>query len=165
MPPLRLLLLLLLGLTLGLAMGLLPLTRPVGAEATRHRKFANGSGLEGRHGHCRGSNSSASCATWYNELADGLVEERLPDSGSKRWYESLPMAPIVVATSGTLPEGACKDQLGRYLEELGNGTLWATQSEFFSLLNHRTIVLDFHLSISLSLSLSVRLFVSKPKSL
>ncbi|XP_011495184.1 PREDICTED: nose resistant to fluoxetine protein 6-like [Ceratosolen solmsi marchali] len=51
----------------------------------------------------------------------------LERSGYRHWYESVPMAPIVVAKSQTLPEGTCKSQLKRYLEELGNGTLWATQ--------------------------------------
>ena len=60
-----------------------------------------------------------------NVLERGRLEAR------KNWYECVPMPPIVVATSRTLPEGACKRQLTRYLEALGNGTLWATQSEYY----------------------------------
>ncbi|XP_014215126.1 nose resistant to fluoxetine protein 6-like [Copidosoma floridanum] len=47
--------------------------------------------------------------------------------GDDFWFDKVPVPPIVVATSNSLPEGACKRQLKRYIEELGNGTFWATQ--------------------------------------
>ena len=64
-----------------------------------------------------------------DEEDDVLERDGGPET-RRNWYESVPMPPIVVATSRTLPEGACKRQLTRYLEALGNGTLWATQSEY-----------------------------------
>lgn len=51
------------------------------------------------------------------------------------WYENVPMPPIAVANSRTIPAGDCGRQLQMYLEELKNGTLWATQSEYIQVNN------------------------------
>ncbi|KAK0083717.1 hypothetical protein PV326_006605, partial [Microctonus aethiopoides] len=45
----------------------------------------------------------------------------------KPWYLRVPLLPILFATSPTLPEGKCKKQVQKYLEELNNGTLWAVR--------------------------------------
>lgn len=45
------------------------------------------------------------------------------------WFLNVPLLPIVVATSNSIPEGYCKKQLHLYLSHLNNGTLWATESE------------------------------------
>ncbi|XP_051158030.1 nose resistant to fluoxetine protein 6-like [Leptopilina boulardi] len=43
------------------------------------------------------------------------------------WFLNIPLLPIIVATSNSIPEGSCKKQLLLYLNNLKNGTLWATQ--------------------------------------
>ncbi|XP_043465576.1 nose resistant to fluoxetine protein 6-like [Leptopilina heterotoma] len=49
-------------------------------------------------------------------------------SGEKSsWFLNVPLLPIIVATSNSIPEGSCKKQLLLYLKHLKNGTLWATE--------------------------------------
>lgn len=48
------------------------------------------------------------------------------------WYLNIPILPIVVATSNSIPNGPCKKQLDLYLSHLNNGTLWATESKLIS---------------------------------
>ncbi|XP_034938093.1 nose resistant to fluoxetine protein 6-like [Chelonus insularis] len=43
------------------------------------------------------------------------------------WYLKVPLLPILFASSPTLPEGKCKRQAERYLQDLKNGTLWAVR--------------------------------------
>ncbi|XP_033221998.1 O-acyltransferase like protein-like isoform X2 [Belonocnema kinseyi] len=43
------------------------------------------------------------------------------------WFSNIPLLPVVVATSNSIPEGPCKKQLNLYLNHLKNGTLWATE--------------------------------------
>lgn len=64
------------------------------------------------------------------------IEELNETPGNNRsefvlpWYTDVPLLPIVFATSETLSDGPCKMQAQRYLTDLKNGTLWATQSEY-----------------------------------
>lgn len=53
----------------------------------------------------------------------------LEKSVKNSWFLNVPLLPIVVATSESIPEGSCKKQLHLYLSHLNNGTLWATESE------------------------------------
>ncbi|XP_033222638.1 uncharacterized protein LOC117176493 [Belonocnema kinseyi] len=43
------------------------------------------------------------------------------------WVLNIPLLPVVVATSNSIPEGPCRKQLKFYLNHLKNGTLWATE--------------------------------------
>ncbi|KAF7994900.1 hypothetical protein HCN44_004372 [Aphidius gifuensis] len=43
------------------------------------------------------------------------------------WFLNIPILPVLFATSPTLPNGHCKRQAQRYLQELRNGTLWAAK--------------------------------------
>lgn len=60
--------------------------------------------------------------------ADGTRRDRSEDSETA-WFDKVPVLPVAYARSSTLPEGPCKKQAQRYLRDLKNGTLWATQSE------------------------------------
>lgn len=51
------------------------------------------------------------------------------DKSAKPWYLSLPLLPVLFATSPQLPDGNCKQQAQRYLQELAIGTLWAVRSK------------------------------------
>ena len=62
----------------------------------------------------------------YN-YSDDNTEEK--DEGEQFWFESIPIPPIAVATSNSLKNGTCKQQLNYYIDELKKGTLWATQSK------------------------------------
>lgn len=42
---------------------------------------------------------------------------------------NLPLLPIIFAQSEDLPDGKCKEDAQRFLNELQNGTLWAVQSK------------------------------------
>lgn len=78
-------------------------------------------------------NSTIFCRLELNEervSPEFIVDDEGKNNGGVFWYESVPIPPIVVATSESLDEGsACKRQLRRYIEELRNGTMWAVQSE------------------------------------
>ena len=52
------------------------------------------------------------------------------NSEDSSWFLNVPLLPVVVATSNSIPEGSCKRQLLLYLNHLKNGTLWATESKF-----------------------------------
>ncbi|XP_051158232.1 O-acyltransferase like protein-like [Leptopilina boulardi] len=43
------------------------------------------------------------------------------------WFLNIPLLPVIVATSNSIPEGSCKRQLRLYFNHLKNGTLWATE--------------------------------------
>ena len=52
------------------------------------------------------------------------------NSEENAWFSNIPLLPVVVATSNSIPEGSCKKHLNLYLKYLKNGTLWATESKF-----------------------------------
>ncbi|XP_043465144.1 nose resistant to fluoxetine protein 6-like [Leptopilina heterotoma] len=67
-----------------------------------------------------------------NKYIDNLTvnndnEINLEKSVKNSWFLNVPLLPIVVATSESIPEGSCKKQLHLYLSHLNNGTLWATE--------------------------------------
>lgn len=49
------------------------------------------------------------------------------------WFSNIPLLPIAVATSNSIPEGPCKTQLRLFLNHLKNGTLWAVESNFLKI--------------------------------
>ncbi|XP_043465527.1 O-acyltransferase like protein-like [Leptopilina heterotoma] len=49
------------------------------------------------------------------------------DGEKSPWFLNIPLLPIMVANSNSIPEGSCKKQLQLYLNHLKNGTLWATE--------------------------------------
>ncbi|XP_051158233.1 nose resistant to fluoxetine protein 6-like [Leptopilina boulardi] len=55
----------------------------------------------------------------YNEESKNVVKSP--------WFLNIPLLPIIVATSNSIPEGSCKRQLQLYFDHLKNGTLWATE--------------------------------------
>lgn len=46
------------------------------------------------------------------------------------WYKKVPVLPILFLESRTIPDGKCKSQVERYVQDLRKGTLWATKSEW-----------------------------------
>ena len=59
-----------------------------------------------------------------SEKYENLEDFRIP------WFTNVPLFSVEFARSKSLPDGPCKKQAQRYLRDLKNGTLWATQSEF-----------------------------------
>ncbi|XP_043465529.1 O-acyltransferase like protein-like isoform X2 [Leptopilina heterotoma] len=56
------------------------------------------------------------------------LNSTISESGEKSaWFLNVPLLPVIVATSNSIPEGSCKKQLQLYLKHLKNGTLWATE--------------------------------------
>lgn len=49
---------------------------------------------------------------------------------------NLPLLPIIFAQSEDLPNGKCKEDAQRFLNELKNGTLWAVQSKYIENYNY-----------------------------
>ncbi|XP_043465536.1 nose resistant to fluoxetine protein 6-like [Leptopilina heterotoma] len=58
---------------------------------------------------------------WRRNVISEKSGERAP------WFLNVPLLPVIVATSNSIPEGSCKNQLLLYLNHLKNGTLWATE--------------------------------------
>ncbi|XP_043465535.1 O-acyltransferase like protein-like [Leptopilina heterotoma] len=56
------------------------------------------------------------------------LNSTISESGERTpWFLNVPLLPVIVATSNSIPEGSCKNQLLLYLNHLKNGTLWATE--------------------------------------
>lgn len=55
-----------------------------------------------------------------------MENEQLKESD---WFSNIPLLPIAIATSNSIPDGPCKRQLRLYLNHLKNGTLWAVESK------------------------------------
>lgn len=50
---------------------------------------------------------------------------------SEQWtLENMPFLSIIFAKSKYLPNGLCKEDAQKFLYDLRNGTVWATQSKF-----------------------------------
>ncbi|XP_051166883.1 O-acyltransferase like protein-like isoform X2 [Leptopilina boulardi] len=56
-----------------------------------------------------------------------VYSEKSESDEKSSWFLNIPLLPIIVATSNSIPDGSCKRQLRLYLEHLKNGTLWATE--------------------------------------
>lgn len=108
--------------------------------------------LKVQNGFCHSTSSEHTATTYCNSYSEKCEEEKNNIISSefennigsikkhdiinlemkmKPWYLRVPLLPILFATSPTLPEGKCKKQVQKYLEELNNGTLWAVRSKFF----------------------------------
>lgn len=58
-----------------------------------------------------------------------VCDEESVNVEKSSWFFNVPLLPVIVATSNSIPEGLCKRQLQLYLNDLKNGTLWATESK------------------------------------
>ncbi|XP_051166913.1 O-acyltransferase like protein-like [Leptopilina boulardi] len=71
-------------------------------------------------------NFNESSYTILNE-SNSIININSETNEKSPWFLNIPLLPVIVATSNSIPEGSCKRQLLFYLNHLKNGTLWATE--------------------------------------